>query len=200
MHRRELFRLLAAGAAIPALTPNLLAALRESMHDSQSASGYALRTLDAHQNATVTAMAEVILPQTDTPGAKGAKVNEFIDVILTEWATDAERKRFLTGLAGVDERSNKLFGKAFVDCDPAQQESLLRAMDEEWVREEYLPKPHTTGYQKRDQQLQDSFFGVFKRLTLVGYYTSEIGFTQELKKVIIPGSYHGCTPINNTKV
>jgi len=195
MHRRELFRLLAAGAAMPVLSPNVMAALHTSMRETQSASGYALRTLSPQQNATVTAMTDIILPQTETPGAKGAKVNEFIDVILTDWATDAERTRFLRGLAGVDERSSELFGKAFVDDTPAQQESLLRSMDEEWTREEYLPQPHTTGYQKRDQQLKGNFFGVFKRLTLFGYYTSEIGFTQELKKVIIPGAYHGCTPI-----
>src|SRR5271155_4558496 len=196
MHRRNLFRLLAAGAAMPALNTSALAMFRAS----QTASTAALRTLDAHQNATVVMMTDVILPQTDTPGAKGAKVNEFIDVILTDWATDAERKRFLAGLANVDERSTTLYGKPLVDCTRAQQESLLRAMDEEWAREEYIPKPHTTGYQKRDQQLSDSFFGDFKRLTLVGYYTSEIGFTQELKKVIIPGSYHGCTIIGDNKL
>jgi hypothetical protein len=196
MHRRELFRLLAAGAVMPALSSSTMAMLREA----QAAPGYALRTLDAHQNATVVMMTDVIIPQTDTPGAKGAKVNEFIDVILTDWATDAERKRFLAGLANVDERSTTLYGKSLVDCTPAQQETLLGAMDDDWVREEYIPKPHTTGYQKRDQQLSDSFFGDFKRLTLVGYYTSEIGFTQELQKVIIPGSYHGCTHIGDNKL
>src|SRR5277367_6751647 len=137
MHRRELFRILAAGATIPALTPNTFAMFRTS----QAASATALRTLDAHQNATVIAMSEGIIPQTDTPGAKGAKVNEFIDVILTDWATDTERQRFLAGLASVDERSTKLYGKSFVDSNSDQQGTLLRAMDDEWVREEYLPKP-----------------------------------------------------------
>lgn len=196
MHRRELFRLLAAGAAMPALSSNVLAMLREA----QAAPSPALRTLDPHQNATVVVMTDVILPQTDTPGAKGAKVNEFIDVILTDWATDSERKQFLAGLASVDDRSTVLYGKPLVDCTPAQQESLLRAMDEEWVRVEHEIKPRTTGYAKRDQQLQGNFFGVFKRLTLVGYYTSEIGFSEELKEVIIPGSYHGCTPIGTVKL
>jgi hypothetical protein len=191
MQRRDLFRLLAAGAAIPALSTNVLAMLREE----QAASGGALRTLNPHQNATVIAMADLIIPATETPGATGAKVNEFMDVVLTDWAVDEERQRFLAGLAHVDERSTRLFAKPFVDATPAQQEVLLRAMDDEWVREESLPKPHETGYQKRDQQLQGNFFGVFKRMTLVGYYTSDIGFSQELKKVIIPGAYHGCTPL-----
>jgi hypothetical protein len=196
MQRRELFKVLAAGAALPVFATNTLAMFRES----QAASATALRTLDAHQNATVIAMSEGIIPQTETPGAKGVKVNEFIDVILTDWATDVERKRFLTGLAVVDERSNKLYGKSFVDGSPDQQDTLLRAMDDEWVREESRPKPRQTGYEKRDQQLEGNFFGVFKRLTLVGYYTSEIGFTQELRLVIIPGSYHGCQPIGTSKV
>jgi hypothetical protein len=196
MYRRELFRLLAAGAAIPALNSSALALLREA----QAASGTSLRTLDPHQNATVIAMSEIILPQTETPGAKGAKVNEFIDVILSDWATEADRKHFLSGLATMDERTTALYAKPFVDCAPDQQETLLRAMDDEWVREEYQPKPRTSAYEKRDQQLRGNFFGVFKRLTLVGYYTSEIGFTQELKKVIIPGSYKGCTHIGDNKL
>jgi len=191
MHRRELFRLIAAGAAFPALNSPTFAMLREA----QSTPSYAPKTLDPHQNATVIAMTDVILPATETPGAKGAKVNEFIDVILTDWATATERQSFLAGLANVDERSITLFGKPFVDTSTAQQEVLLRAMDDEWVRQESVPKPRTTAYQKRDQQLNDPFFGVFKRLTLVGYYTSEIGFSQELKEEIIPGSYHGCQPI-----
>jgi glucoside 3-dehydrogenase (cytochrome c) hitch-hiker subunit len=195
MQRRDLFRLLAAGAAIPALSTNVLAMLREG----QSTSAGALRTLNPHQNATVISMADLIIPATDTPGATGAKVNEFFDVVLTDWATDEERQRFLKGLTHVDERSTELFGKSFVDAAPAQQESLLRAMDEEWVRDESLPKPHERGYSKRDRQLQGNFFGTFKRMTMVGYYTSEVGFTQELKKVIIPGAYHGCTPETDTK-
>ena len=196
MHRRELFRLLAAGAAFPALNSTTLAMLREA----QATASYAPRTLDPHQNDTVIAMTDVIIPATDTPGAKGAKVNEFIDVILTDWATNDERQKFLAGLANVDERSTTLFGKSFVDSSAAQQEVLLRAMDDEWVRLESVPKPRTTAYEKRDQQLKDPFFGVFKRLTLVGYYTSEIGFSQELKKEIIPGSYHGCQPIGTKNV
>jgi hypothetical protein len=195
MHRRDLFRILAAGAALPALSPNALAMIREA----QSTQNREPKTLNAHQDATVTVMAERIIPETDTPGAKGAKVNEFIDVILTDWATTKERQQFLDGVASVDEQSNKLYGKNFVDCAAPQQESLLRSLDEQWVSEELLPKPHLTGYQKRDQQLQGNFFGTFKRITLYGYYTSEIGFTQELKKVIIPGSYHGCIPVSEPR-
>ena len=111
---------------MPALSPDLFAIFR----DAHPADGYTLRTLNPHQNATVVAMIDLIIPETDTPGAKGARVNEFIDVILTEWAHDDERKNFLDGLADVDKQSNELFAKDFVDASARQQLALLRALDE----------------------------------------------------------------------
>jgi len=56
-------------------------------------------------------LTDLIIPETDTPGAKAALVNEFIDVILTEWAIDAERQNFLQGLAGIDNRARNCLGK-----------------------------------------------------------------------------------------
>jgi len=69
-----------------------------------------LRTLNPQQNGMVTTISEIIIPQTDTPGAKAARVNEFIDLILTEWYDDEEKSIFLTGLAEVDTRTRDLFG------------------------------------------------------------------------------------------
>ena len=126
MQRREALKLLLAGGVLPAVPTDLLGFFR----DAHPASGYTLRTLNPHQNDTVVAMIDQIIPETDTPGAKAARVNEFIDVILTEWAVDEESKNFLDGLAGVDKQSNELFGKNFVDASHAQQVTLLRSMDE----------------------------------------------------------------------
>src|ERR1700720_3644754 len=192
MHRREMLRMLAAGAALPALSTDMFAFFRGS-HPPE---GYALRTLNPHQNAPVVAMIDQIIPETDTPGAKAARVNEFIDVILAEWANDGERKNFLDGLADVDKRSNELFGKDFSSAASAQQLVLLRAMDEAAAFESVNLPPRAPDYEDegRDQQLQGNFFAVFKGITLHGYYTSEIGFTQELKLQIIPGAQHGCVP------
>src|SRR5438270_6935139 len=91
MNRRDALRMLAAGAVLPALTPELLAFYQQA----QPGASYALRTLNPHQNETVVSMIDQIIPATDTPGAKAARVNEFIDVILTEWANDEERRSFL---------------------------------------------------------------------------------------------------------
>jgi hypothetical protein len=190
MHRREALRILTAGSLLPALTPELFALYRQA----QPPSGYAPRTLNAHANDTVVAMIDQIIPATDTPGAKAARVNEFIDVILTEWANEKERRKFLDGLADVDKQSNSLFSKDFVAASPEQQLTLLRALDENAAVTRSVEKyrPPFWEPEGRDLQMQDDFFTVFKRMTLHGYYTSEIGFRQELKLEIIPGAQHGC--------
>ncbi len=195
MHRRDLLRMFTVAAVSPALSPELFAMLREA----QPASGYALRTLTQHQNETVVAMIDLILPATDTPGAKGARVNEFMDVILTEWANSGERDHFLSGLAGVDVQTNTLFGKDFAATSIAQQTALLRSMDDSihWTADTH--HHGSVPLKDRDNHLGGEFFKVFKTMTLHGYYTSEIGFTQELKLEIIPGAYHGCVPIADAK-
>src|SRR6266849_1596308 len=191
MQRREALRLLMAGGVLPALPTNLFAFFQ----GAHPASGYTLGTLNPHQNDTVVAMIDQIIPATDTPGAKGARVNEFIDVILTEWATDGERESFLNGLADVDKQSNELYGKNFVDATAEQQVVLLRAMDEGAMSERREAPRHGNTVPELDAQLKGNFFRVFKGITLHGYYTSEIGFSQELKLQIIPGAQHGCQPL-----
>src|SRR5215813_5905023 len=191
MQRREALRIFAAGAVLPAFTPELFRMFRQA----QPPPGYSLRTLTGHWNDTVVAMIDQIIPATDTLGAKGARVNEFIDLILTEWATEEERKHFLDGLANIDKQSNELYGKNFVDASLAQQESQLRAIDDiEMANRQYRPR-HGNTVPEPDAHMKGRFWIVFKNITLHGYYTSEIGFTQELKLQVIPGAQHGCAPL-----
>jgi hypothetical protein len=193
MQRRELFRLLGAGAALPVFDSNLLAAFQ----DAHPKSNYTLRTLNPHQNATVVTMIDLIIPETDTPGAKAVRVNEFIDLILTEWAHEDERQKFISGLEDIDRRSNAIFDKNFIDGTPVQQEAVLIELDQHYAidREDRAAHPYVR--RAHNAELTGDFFGVVKRLTLYGYYTSEVGFTQELRKQIIPGAYHGCTPVSD---
>jgi glucoside 3-dehydrogenase (cytochrome c) hitch-hiker subunit len=192
MQRREALRLLMAGGMLPAVPKDLLAFLAGAHPEA----GYTLRTLNPHQDATAVAMMDLIIPATDTPGAKGAKVNEFIDVILTEWAMEDERKDFLDGLAGMDKKSTELFGKDFVDASAEQQVTLLRAMDEAVATKGPRRMRHNnTIPSDRDRQMKGEFFSVFKNITVHGYYTSEIGFSKELRQEIIPGAQHGCVPV-----
>jgi hypothetical protein len=191
MHRREALRLFAAGAVLPTFSPEMFALFRQA----QPPPGYSLRTLNSHANETVVAMIDQIIPATDTPGAKGARVNEFIDVILTEWAIPEERKNFLDGLAGIDKQSQSLYGKNFADASPEQQLVQLRAIDDAVMSNKVVRPRHGNTVPKPDSQLEGNFWEVFKRITVHGYYTSEIGFTQELKLEIIPGAQHGCAPV-----
>jgi hypothetical protein len=194
MHRRDLFRLLSAAAIAPVLAPDLTVLFRQA----QPLSDYTIRTFTPHQNDTVIAMIDLIVPATETPGAKGARVNEFMDVVLTGWATKDERANFLKGLDDVDAQSAALFGKNFVEIAVDQQVTLLHAMDDavDWSHDPSMPRQPAPRDQ-RDGQLRGEFFRVFKKMTLHGYYTSEVAFTQELKLEIIPGAQHGCAPISS---
>src|SRR5437773_11899695 len=87
MQRREALKLLLAGGVLPGLRSDLFGFFR----DAHPASGYALRTLNPNQNDMVVAMTDHIIPATDTPGARAARVNEFIDVILSEWRSEERR-------------------------------------------------------------------------------------------------------------
>jgi hypothetical protein len=192
MQRRELLRIFAATAVAPVVSPDLFALLRQA----HPAASYSLRTFTPHQNDTVIAMAEMIIPATDTPGAAAARVNEFMDFILADWATEQERTHFLAGLDNVDAQCAALFGKTFLESSPLQQTTLLRSLDDavDWIHESDRIRDGAFP-NSRDTQLHGDFFRVFKYMTLYGYYTSEIGFTQELKLEIMPGAFRGCDHI-----
>ncbi|HEX9383616.1 MAG TPA: gluconate 2-dehydrogenase subunit 3 family protein, partial [Gemmatimonadaceae bacterium] len=87
----------------------------------------------------------------------------------------------------------ELFGKDFVDATPVQQVTLLRAMDDYAASERGKTREkHGNTVPEFDTHLSGNFYDIFRGITLHGYYTSEIGFTQELKLQIIPGAQHGC--------
>lgn len=148
------------------------------------------RTLTAEQGELVATIAERILPATDTPGAREAGVHEFIDLLLTDWRSDEERDRFLAGLAQLDADSRQSFGEAFLSLTAEQQLTLLDPLDVEAARVRQAAA--ATGLEEIDDP---SFFVMMKEMTLAGYYTSEIGMTQELQHLRVAGSYAGCRPL-----
>lgn len=175
MNRREMLRLLAGALAVPALTahtPEQLLALGRTVH--RRARGGTLRALTPQQNETVAVIADLIIPTTDTPGARAAGVPAFIDLLVAEWYDDAERAAFRTGLSDVDARSRAAAGVDFRAATPAQQTAVLTALDAEAAGKD------------------NHFFSRMKWVTLYGYYTSEIGVTRELRDVVIPGRYDPC--------
>src|SRR6266545_4449028 len=117
MQRRELLRVLGsitAGSILSRLAPNQLYALGLETHQ-RLAQHPPLRILDPHQHETVAIAAELIIPETDTPGARAAGVSQFIDLIVAEWYTGEERTRFLEGLADLDRRSQAVIGRLFIE-------------------------------------------------------------------------------------
>jgi Gluconate 2-dehydrogenase subunit 3 len=190
MQRREALRLLASAAALPLLSREAFSMFR-AVHQ-QLPEQPVLRTLNPHQNATVITISELIIPQTDTPGAKAARVNEFIDLILTEWYDEDEKSIFLTGLTDVDASTRNLFGKDFVDCPEKLQLEVLRALDDEVAD----ARAEVRRGSSRRRPPERNFFFMIKQLTLIGYYTSEIGFEQELHGEIIPARHAGCVSLD----
>jgi Gluconate 2-dehydrogenase subunit 3 len=190
LERRFVLKLLALSSAFPALPTRVLAAFR-SVHSSLPARPL-FKALNPHMDATVTAIAELVIPQTDTPGAKAVRVNQFIDVILAEWYYDEDRTKFLAGLVDVDVRTQLWFGKNFVDVSPLQQTSILEQLGDGMAQAVTSLASSPRGYRGVDPEPEDNSYFMFRRLTLTGYFTSEAGFTQQLHEEIIPGHYDGC--------
>lgn len=178
---------MASAATLPLLSREAFS-LFQAVHE-QMPEQAVLKTLNPRQNATITTIAELIIPQTDTPGAKAARVNEFIDLILTEWYDEEEKSTFMTGLADVDSRTRDLYGNDFVDCAEKQQVEILHALDDEVAARDQDAR------RRRSHPPEKNFFFMMKQLTLVGYYTSQVGFEQELHGEIIPSRHAACVPL-----
>lgn len=180
---RNLSAVWAAAAALPSfagLSAEALLAAGKSIHQhvarEAAPASRTLKVFNSHQNRTVTALCELIIPQTTTPGAAAARVNEFIDIYLSS-LNPSKRLEFLEGLQWIDLRSHELFKKAFVEASAEQQTELL-------TRLSIVNSAETATGQ--------SFFKLIKSLTAFGYYTSKIGIEEELN---FQGwvEYKGCT-------
>ena len=225
MKRRDAIKALGAVTALPVLgqiTSRDLAALGARIRTGgvKPVSG-PLATLDAHQNATVTTIAELIIPETETPGAAAVGVNEFMDVIVGEWYDESDREAFLAGLSRIDVMTDQRFSRPFVDCDPADQVVVLTELEAESfalkdAQEAAAAAARGEGpFDFPTQDVPDSRVGgapptveaeaeqvpwnqhIFQRLkylTLYGYYTSEEGAVGELHFELIPGEFQGCLP------
>ncbi|MFQ5790352.1 MAG: gluconate 2-dehydrogenase subunit 3 family protein [Acidobacteriota bacterium] len=203
MERRDVLKTLGAAFSLPILehlSPGEVLALGQEVHarlrSNVGGGRYIFKTLDPHQNQTVSLLADLIIPETDTPGAKAARVNEFIDLMLSEWFTAEERDRFLQGLARLDEESRAVCGKALADCDGGQQVELLEAQQAAATESREREQQRTGTPVAAARSAEGHFFDVIKWLTLFGYFTSEIGMRDELGYETFPVSYSGCAPFN----
>ena len=197
MDRREALRLLATGTALQLAPRNLMEVFREAR--TLLATTVAPRSLNPHQDATVKAMAELILPKTDTPGATDVGASEFIDLMLTEWYDEHDRTRFLNGLAEADRRTKALFGENFVEGSPDQQAEILSWLGEKMTEENEAFGAIPRQRRSSSERSSGNFYPMLRRLTLTAYYTSEAGATEALHFQIIPDSHEGCLEVPSAK-
>lgn len=217
--RREALRrtALLLGGVISA--PTLAAMLAGCETPAAGEAGWTPAALSDVQGAQVATIAEHIIPATDTPGARGAGVHRFIDKMLAEYYSADDRAAFLAGLADVDARASRAKGKSFLELSTNEQHDILAVLDAEAYghapavassaataaahgqdADDSRTENATADAQKKEatrprpQPRREPFFHTMKELTLLGYYTSQIGATQELKYAQVPGRFDGCVP------
>ncbi len=138
------------------------------------------RFLTSEQAELLATLAEIIIPETDSPGARAARVHEHIDLVLSH-ETDQIRKAFLEGLAEVDRLSLVRYEKAFVRLSPKDQEALLSGLAD--------PEPD-----QPEEGAGHRFFRDLRRRAVFAYYTSREGIHEELgyqgKQVL--AEWEGC--------
>ena len=148
--------------------------------------GFSPQFLKADQAAIVSAVAGIIIPKTDTPGAIEVGVPGFIDVLVKDCYKKEDQDNFLKGLSDFDAEAKTAYGDAFIDLDAEQQT-------------EYVTKAHKTAVDAdKAGELKDKprpFILTMKELTIVGFFTSEPGATQVLQYEAVPGAYKGCIPL-----
>ena len=127
----------------------------------------------ADQELLLSEIADVIIPTTDTPGAKAAGVEKFIIRLVRDCYIKPEQQTFHDGLAKFEADCKEKFGKGFVALDAAQKIEALK---------------HATTKNR-------GFFSTMRRLTVAGYFTSEIGATKALEYLPIPGKFQGDVPL-----
>ena len=130
------------------------------------------------------ALAEVIIPATDTPGASEAGVTEFVAALVVGWLDDDDRDVFLEGLDTVDPAARERFGADFADCAPGEQTQFVGDLDAEVARLRKDP----------DATASRHFFHHVKRFTITAYFTSEVGLAALGHRNSFR-TFEGCVPI-----
>jgi hypothetical protein len=203
---------------------DLLAALEKASDPVAQLPG----TFAAEDIAFLDEIAEAILPETKTPGAKAAKVGAFMALMVTDSYNAAEQKIFRDGMRKVDDATRKANNVSFMQATPAQRLAVLTTLDREQKRvmdardaaerkrKGLPPLPVDETVAKADPNLPDEqnenlpvtavgdsadtskrpahYFRMMKELTLLGYFTSELGCTKVMRYVEAPGRFGPCLP------
>ncbi len=186
MKRRQAIGVLSGVAGAPLLMPpdeiGRLLAWREQISAAPAGTGATLLT--PARERVMEALAEVIIPATDTPGASEAGVTEFVAALVDGWLDDDERDRFLAGLDTVDPACRERFGSPFTECAPGDQAAFVRGLDDELTALRQDPAADETAH----------FFHNVKRFTITGYFTSDAGLDALGYRTTFR-TFEGCAPL-----
>jgi hypothetical protein len=149
---------------------------------------------------------ETIIPATTTPGAKAAKIGEFMKVMVTDCYTEKQQEAFMTGIGSLEEACKKLNSKSFIECSGEQRTALLMSLEkeakafnqkrdeEDKPKKEANDKANSTLAWKDQKEFEGSpshYYTMMKQLTLLGFFTSETGMKETLRHIAVPGKYDG---------
>lgn len=191
MNRRDALRNVALlmGSAISATT---LGVISEGCNTVSKKNG---ELFTEQQQSTITELADTIIPPTKTPGAKAAGVGSFIAMMVADCYPEKVQKSFADGLDDLNKRAKSKFSDSFVDITASQRAAVLQDVVDELKKTKETEKQQPEGGKKSLQtaaKKNPGFFQLAKELTMLGYFTSEIGSKQALEYLPVPGKYEGC--------
>ena len=161
-----------------ALLPGVLAEARAAVARLDAGEPWTPRLVPAARAAMLESLVDTVLPATETPGAREARVHVFLDLALRDCYTLAEQQLFTSGLEALAADCEKAHGRPFESCSADERHALVAALDAASYATDTGPR--------------GSFVRILKDLTLVGFYTSRPGATQALAYEKVPGGYRGC--------
>jgi hypothetical protein len=139
----------------------------------------------AQEMALLGEVVEIIIPTTDTPGAREANVHSFLDQLMAEWALPETQAELRALLGDVDAGARERYGARFLDLNPEAQFERISSMDADAFGQSESTPGHAHPFAR------------FKALVLLGYYHSEIGATRELQFRLVPGHYEPCVALED---
>jgi hypothetical protein len=207
MERRELLKMIAA------LTGGVMIGGELLLSGCKNESSLGGATFTAEDIAFLDEVADTILPTTPgSPGAKTAKVGQFMTVMVNDCYNESDQKIFHEGIRKLNESSNKKFDKDFMEITPEQKKELLIEIDkaakddkkkaDDFFKDLTLEQKHemslavnkdnTDPRADKMREFPNYYFTMMKQLTLFGYFTSKEGATKALRYNAVPGKYEGC--------
>jgi glucoside 3-dehydrogenase (cytochrome c) hitch-hiker subunit len=145
------------------------------------------------QRFIVAEMAEQIMPETDTPGAKQAGVPKFIELMVTEWLNDEERKIFMKGLEALPSIAENRYGKGLKSLNEQQVLEILEALEEDASGDPWFSLANLSG--AFGDEYKSPFICQLKELTIYGFFTSEVGSKKVLRYNPMPMKFEGDIPL-----